>query len=179
MIIGLSGYAQVGKDTVANYLVERYGFVKVSFADPLREALYRLNPKVDIADMRGVHLSAAVDGLGWENVKADSPDTRELLQRMGTEVGREMFGKDFWVNQGLLRAKEHDKVVFADARFENEAKAIQENGGQVWRITKPGHGPVNGHLSEIALDDYNFDWYIPNYTGFNDLYDLIDQIMQS
>ena len=48
MIIGLSGYAQVGKDTVANYLVEKYGFVKVSFADPIREALYKLDPKVRI-----------------------------------------------------------------------------------------------------------------------------------
>ena len=179
MIIGLSGYAQVGKDTVANYLVDNYGFVKVSFADPLREAVYRLNPKIDIADMRGVYLASAVDNLGWENVKVESEDARRLLQRMGTEVGREMFGKDFWVNQGVLRAKEHDNVVFADTRFENEAQGIRETGGQVWRITKPGQGPVNGHPSETALDDYRFDWYIPNYTGFNDLYNLIDQIMAS
>lgn len=162
MIIGLSGYAQVGKDTIANYLVSEYGFVKISFADPLREALYRLNPKVDIADMRGVYLRAAVDGLGWENVKVDSKDTRELLQRMGTEIGREMFGEDFWVNQGLLRAKEHQNVVFADVRFKNEADAIRNAGGRVWRINKRNHGPVNNHSSEIALDDYSFDDVVYN-----------------
>lgn len=177
MIIGLSGYAQVGKDTVANYLVENYGFVKVSFADPIREALYKLDPKIRLDELSGVSLANAVDHLGWEEVKKLSPDARELLQRLGTEVGREMFGKDFWVNQGLLRAKEHDNVVFADTRFMNEADAIRANDGQVWRITKPGQGPVNDHPSEVALDNYRFDWYIPNYTGFNDLYNLIDQIM--
>lgn len=34
-LIGLSGPAGVGKDTIADYLCERYGFVKFSFADPL------------------------------------------------------------------------------------------------------------------------------------------------
>lgn len=180
MIIGLSGYAQVGKDTVADYLVEKYGFIKVSFADPIREALYKLDPKVRVGEMVGASLSNAVDHMGWEEVKKLSSDTRELLQRLGTEVGRDMFGKDFWVNQGLLRAKEHANVVFADVRFENEADAIRANDGQVWRITKPGHSPVNNHPSEVALDNYGyFDWFIPNYTGFNDLYSLIDEIMES
>lgn len=179
MIIGLSGYAQVGKDTVANYLVEKYGFVKVSFADPIREALYKLNPYVRIGDMPPTSLATAVDHMGWEEVKVFSSDTRELLQRMGTEVGREMFGKDFWVNQGLLRAREHSNVVFADTRFRNEAEAIRANGGQVWRINKPGHKPVNDHPSETALDEYRFDWHLPNYAGIEELHELVDRILQS
>jgi hypothetical protein len=180
MIIGLSGYAQVGKDTVANYLVEHYNFTKVSFADPIREALYTLDPIIsDLVMLPGVSLASAVDGLGWELVKQSSPQVRGLLQRMGTEVGREMFGEDFWVNRGLLRAKEHENVVFADTRFVNEANAINANDGQVWRITKPNHGPVNNHPSETALDNYSFDWTIPNYTVFEELYNLIDTIMAS
>lgn len=179
MIIGLSGYAQVGKDTVANYLVENYGFIKVSFADPIREALYKLNPYVRVGDMPPTSLAVAVDHMGWEDVKVFSSDTRELLQRMGTEVGRDMFGKDFWVNQGLLRAKEHANVVFADTRFVNEADAITANGGQIWRITKPGHGPVNGHPSETALDEYIPDWFVPNYTGIDQLHQIVDTIMAS
>jgi len=75
-ILGLSGYAQSGKDTIADYLVKNYGYTKISFADPIRKALYALNPKVNIADMLGVSLAAVVDGLGWENVKAESPDAR-------------------------------------------------------------------------------------------------------
>jgi hypothetical protein len=177
VIIGLSGYAQVGKDTVANYLVDHYGFVKVSFADPIREALYKLDPKIRVDELAGVSLANAVDHMGWEEVKRLSSDARELLQRLGTEVGREMFGKDFWVNQGLLRAKEHSNVVFADTRFPNEADAIKEHSGKVWRITKQGHDPVNRHASETALDDYQgFDLHIQNDLTKEDLYKIIDTL---
>lgn len=174
MIIGISGYAQSGKDTVANHLVKNYNFVKISFADPIREALIRLDPKVTIADMRGVSLASAVSGMGWENVKADSPDTRELLQRMGTEVGREMFGKDFWVNQAMLKAREHENVVFADVRFENEVEAILEASGAVWRVSKPDVEAVNRHISETSLDNYKFDKHIYNIGSLEELYSIVD-----
>ena len=179
MIIGLSGYAQVGKDTVANYLVEQYGYRRIAFADPIRRALYRLNPKVDIADMIGVPLASAVDGMGWENVKVDSEDTRKLLQRMGTEVGRELFGQDFWVHQAFNGVSSDDKVVFTDTRFLNEANHIRSYYGQIWRVNKLNHGPVNNHYSETALDDYRFDWSIPNYGSKEDLYAIVDGIMNS
>jgi dephospho-CoA kinase len=178
MIVGLSGYAQVGKDTVANHLVEKYGFVKVSFADPIREALYKLDPKIRINELSGASLSNAVDHMGWEEVKRLSSDARELLQRLGTEVGREMFGDDFWVNQGLLRAREHKNVVFADTRYRNEANAIVKSGGQIWRINKPGSKPVNNHPSEVDLDEYVPDWIIPNYMGIKELHQIIDNIME-
>ena len=44
MIIGISGYARSGKDSVANILVQDFGFERRAFADKLREALYALNP---------------------------------------------------------------------------------------------------------------------------------------
>ena len=174
MIIGLSGYAQSGKDTVADYLVKNYGFTKISFADPIRKALYALNPKIDIADMRGVPLATAVDGLGWENVKADSSDARELLQKFGTEVGRNMFGQDFWVDQAMTKASEYDNVVFADVRFPNEAKAILEASGDVWRVFKPGVVAVNNHHSETALDDYEFNRIVHNISSLDELYSIVD-----
>ena len=177
MIIGLSGYAQVGKDTVANYLIKEHGYRRVAFADPIREALYRLNPKVDIADMSGVYLSAAVDGLGWENVKVDSEDTRRLLQTMGTEVGREMFGQDFWVYQAFKGVSSEDKVVFTDVRFHNEANHIKSYYGKMWRVNKSDHGPVNKHLSETSLDSYSFDNLINNDGTKEDLYLAIESLL--
>jgi hypothetical protein len=99
MIIGLSGYAQTGKDTVASHLIKNYDFRRVAFADPIRQALYRLNPLVEVGEFRAVHLQSPVDSMGWEEVKKISPETRRLLQILGTEVGREMFGPDFWVNR--------------------------------------------------------------------------------
>ena len=35
-IISLTGNMGVGKDTMADYLVEKYGFVKVAMADPMK-----------------------------------------------------------------------------------------------------------------------------------------------
>lgn len=174
MIIGLSGYAQSGKDTIANYLVKNYGFVKISFADPIREALYKLNPYIRVMDMPPTPLAMSVDHLGWEDLKRMSPDTRELLQRLGTEVGRDMFGKDFWVNQAMLKAQEHDKVVFADVRFANEVEAIREAHGDVWRVSKPDVEAVNRHISETSLDDYKFSREIHNLGSLDDLYETVD-----
>lgn len=178
MIIGLSGYAQVGKDTVANYLVENYGYRRVAFADPIREALYRLNPKIDIADMRGVYLASAVDGLGWENIKVDSQDARLLLQRMGTEVGRQLFGEDFWVDRALHGVSKFDKVVLTDVRFPNEYRAIKSREGIVWRVEKTGVSAVNNHASETALDQQAFDGIIVNNSTKDDLYATLDYLMQ-
>lgn len=178
MILGLSGYAQTGKDTVASYLIKNYGFVRVSFADPIREAIYRLNPKITLADMRGVSLAAAVDGIGWDNVKVESEDARQLLQRMGTEVGRDMFGENFWVDQAMHKASKHDKVVFTDVRYPNELQAILEASGAVWRVIKSSVGAVNLHASESALDGYHFESAIINNGTKEDLYKSIDKLIK-
>lgn len=157
MIIGLSGYARTGKDTIANFLIENYGFTRMAFADPIREALLSLNPSVSIADMSHVPLSSAVKSMGWEAVKDLSPEVRELLQRMGTEVGRNLFGENFWVDLLMKRAIDlGTNIVIPDVRFSNEADAIRSWNGEVWRINRPGSEPVNSHLSEVELDTYPF-----------------------
>lgn len=169
MIIGLSGYARSGKNTAAEVLVKHAGFTRLSFAGPMKEALYHLNPLITIGGMRGVNLSSAIDNLGWEAVKDDSPEVRGLLQRMGTEVGREMFGEDFWVKQAMAEAKKYENVVFSDVRFINEAQAIQSAMGEVWRIERPGITPPNNHISEHQLDTFAFNAIIRNSDGLDKL----------
>lgn len=160
-IIGLSGYARSGKDTVADYLVGYHGFTKTSFADPMREALLRLDPNIDLDGYR-MHLSTALTALSWEEIKARSTEIRGLLQRLGTDVVRDMLGQDLWVEYAMSRLDADTPVVFADVRFVNEANAIKLHGGQVWRINRTGTGAVNGHPSETALDGYDFDKVIDN-----------------
>lgn len=41
-VVGVSGQAGAGKDTVANYIVEKYGFVRVALADPLKRLGFRV-----------------------------------------------------------------------------------------------------------------------------------------
>jgi hypothetical protein len=156
MIVGLSGYARSGKDTVADHLVAKYGFVKMSFADPMRSALLALDPTINVGGSY-TSLSQAVRLSGWENLKSMSDDIRPLMQRLGTEVGRKMFGENFWINLAMNEAVKHEKVVFADVRFKNEADAITLGSGSVWRIERPGFTAANDHISEIDMDDYDFN----------------------
>jgi hypothetical protein len=178
MIIGLSGWARSGKDTVANHLVENHGFVKMAFADPMREALYRLNPSIQIGEVYGVHLASAVDSMGWEELKGISPDIRPLLQRLGTEVGRQMFGENIWVDLAMKAAAQHSNVVFADCRFQNEADAIRSAGGSIWRIERPGVEAVNDHISEHELDEYAFDATLKNLDDVESLGRVVDQAIE-
>lgn len=165
-LIGLSGYAGAGKDEVARILAPN-GWQRASFADPLRAALYALNPMVigpRLAD-EPQSLAAMVDVIGWEATKRHGtygPDVRALLQRMGTEVGRNLFGQDFWVDQAMASLKEGGRYVFTDCRFPNEADAIRSRGGRVVRVVRAGVTAVNAHPSETALDGYDFDVYIVN-----------------
>lgn len=174
-VLGLSGYARTGKDTVANILVEKYGYTRMSFADPMRNALYALNPIVGLAHSEYVEeqvdLRYVVDTVGWDSYKESlwGDEMRALMQRFGTEVGREQFGENFWIDQAMHRIPDGAKAVFADTRFQNEAKAIRELGGSIWRIERNGIGPVNSHISEVDLDNYPFDLTIYNDNSLEDL----------
>lgn len=179
MLIGLSGYARSGKDTVAEYLVKNYGFTRMAFADPMKEALYRLDPQITFGGMAGLSLAWAVDKSGWEVVKDEAPEVRGLLQRMGTEVGRNMFGEDFWVDYAIGQSWKNDNVVFSDVRFRNEASAVQKNWGQNWRVNRPGTLAANAHISETEMDGYKeFDTVIHNDGSLEELYAQVDKIME-
>lgn len=181
MIIGLSGYARSGKDTVADILVKEAGFIRVAFADKLRQALYALNPIVwrertydggnHPIGWRTVYLQEIIDQHGWDGVKATEygPEVRRLLQRMGTEVGRNILGEDIWVDAVLRSIDVTKNYVATDCRFTNEAKAVTRKGGQVWRITRPGVEPANDHISEIGLDTWPWDAVILNDGSLDDL----------
>lgn len=155
-LVGLVGYADVGKDSVAAVLDQHYGFRRRALADKVREALLALNPTIEYEGACGscVHtlpLADLVDQEGWEGAKRRD-EVRELLQRMGTEVGRNMFGQDVWID---LLEKEGlpSRTVITDIRFHNELDWVKAKGGSIWRILRPGFGPVNDHLSESCLDD--------------------------
>ena len=176
MIIGLSGYARSGKDTVADHLVSTYNFSQHSFAASMKEAMYRLNPIVHCDKIGQLRYKSLVDAYGLDKVKEDYPEVRRLLQIFGTEVGREMFGENFWVDLVLNNLKSFHTVI-SDVRFVNEADAIRAKGGQIWRVNRLGIGPVTGHSSEVSLDNYNFDCIINNDYDIQTLNKNIDLII--
>lgn len=173
--IGLSGWAKSGKDTFASYLIEKYGYKRLSFADPMREALLRLNPSIPYMGLDvGIKLATAVRLMGWESVKRETPEVRDLLQRFGTEVGREMFGENFWVDLAISKIQPGDKIVFSDVRYKNEADAIRSIGGLIIRVNRDGVVAANDHSSEHDLDDYDFDLVVDNNGSLEDLWAVIE-----
>jgi len=166
MIIGLSGYAQSGKDTVANYLSE-YGFTRLAFADPIRKLLYQMNPIVK----EGYRVKGVVDAYGWDRAKVEFPEIRTLLQNLGLGA-RDLFGEDFWVRQtvNLNRDNIQKDFVVTDVRFINEAKAIKLiPNSQIWRVVRPGVEAVNGHVSETEMDNWKYDQTFFNAGTIEDL----------
>jgi hypothetical protein len=172
MIIGISGYAQSGKDEIAK-IAATYGFERAAFADTLREALLALNPLIGV----GVRVKDFVGLVGWEKAKRTSPELRMLLQRIGTEAGREIFGENIWVDRTLDKLDPTKNYIITDVRYKNEADAIRDLGGQLWRVKRPGTGPVNNHKSEVDLDGYNFDFLIKNDGDLENLKHLVDKMM--
>lgn len=179
-VIGLTGYAQSGKDTAAGFLIEQ-GWTRLSFADALRDSLYALNPIVPVGvsqyDLDGaVHtmrVQEIVDDIGYERAKVDYPEIRQLLQRFGTDVGRALYGETFWVDRVKNQIKSGGKYVISDVRFPNEADMVHSFGGKVWRIKRTGTAAVNSHISDTGIDSLPIDGVIPNAATIEHFRDLV------
>lgn len=160
VIIGLSGYAGAGKDTVALALCREHGFTRVAFADALRQFAENLNPLVETPD--GIkHLGALLKSHGWDRAKREVPAVRRVLQDIGLEV-RDVVGVDAWVDVAMKAARGQREVVITDVRFPNEATAIKNAGGHVVRLDRSGVGPINSHPSERSMDDWQYDARVGN-----------------
>ncbi len=189
-LVGLLGRKRSGKDSLAEVLVGEFGFARVAFADPLKEAALGLDPLVGptglpFAPARVMRrLSEVVDSIGWERAK-EVPEVRRTLQRLGTEAIRAL-DEGFWVRIAMRAVRElregpapatyparaHARgvpVVVTDVRLSNEAEAIQEAGGALVRIVRPGVESGDSHASEVALDDWPTNYVVVNDGTLDDL----------
>lgn len=151
-IIGLTGYAQHGKDTVGKVLIEEFGFTRFAFADPLKSMTYTLNPIVFVEETdeeatrceafpNGIasgfyHYADLIDDYGIELAKKVA-EVRRLLQVMGTECVRDHLGVNAWVDATGLAIQEAgvERAVITDARFPNEFEWTKANG-ELWRVSR-------------------------------------------
>lgn len=181
-IIALTGYAGVGKDTIAECLINQ-GWYRLAFADKLKELAWDINPVVDEPLGRvSVHLQHFASSLGGtpespleavDLAKKYSAYGREFLQNLGQAV-RDHLGPNVWID--LLQHEMSEaysqgvsKFVITDLRYPNEAEWIDDGasvGGwdsSIIRIVRPGVAPVNSHVSDAGQDalaghiDYTID----------------------
>lgn len=194
IILGISGKACVGKDTAADWLVGKYGFVKIAFADVIKRICM---------DTFGF-TEEQLWGPSQTRNKIDDRygiSPREALQAFG-DAGRNLYG-DIWIEYTLniartLSTKHHyhyhyakgmhqsshfqwkdvppRHVVVSDARYINEINAIKDENGINIRLLRPEvalEGSTGKHSSESnqkLISDDSFDSVIENSSTIPDLY---------
>ena len=164
-VIGVTGKARSGKDTLSEHLYTRLGFDcnRAAFADPLKDMLRALG----IDDIEGykeeVHPLLGVT-------------SRKMMQTLGTEWGREAIGEDTWINLTKEKGKGKKFLVISDVRFENEANFVRENG-ILLHVT--GRGGIKGfHKSESGVKFQLGDFRIDNSYDIEYLFSQADTLLK-
>lgn len=182
--IGVVGRKRAGKDTIADHLVQNYGYVRVGLADPVKELALVLDPIVHAEGetARVVHLSEIIAERGWERAKDEIPEVRRVLQAFGTDVVRKRFGDSAWIDLALAKVRELNAqgvaAVLPDVRFPNEGTAVRlAAAGQLIRVMRPGLSTEDNHDSERYTDTIPVDVELSNDGAVQDLLKRVDDVL--
>lgn len=205
-IIGISGFINSGKNTVASQLIDIYGFRKDSFAASLKDAsatIFDWDRQMLEGDTNESRAWREEVDSWWANkLGIDNFSPRLALQLIGTDSLRNHFNEGLWflTLENRIRKNPNRDVVISDVRFPNEIKFIQSQGGIMIRVNR-GPTPVwyetaimanNGnsiaktvmektysfaHFSEWAWCGATFDYEIDNNGSLEDLNEQIKQIL--
>jgi len=201
MLVGIMGRKGSGKDTCADYLVKQYGFVKKSFADPLKKVCQELFLFTN-EQLYGTLEQKETPDPRWFNC---SP--RTAMQFVGTDLFRDRLDeimpglkKNIFTHHFKLYYKENPniKIVIADVRFKNEVDLIKSLGGVIIKLDRLRTNNFTrntfnifqsikniirslitpDHSSESELDNLHGDYDIMNDSTQQQLYNKLDVIMK-
>lgn len=183
-IIGIAGRKYNGKDTLGDILVNKYGYTKLSFAQPIKDIskiLFGFNDEQLYGSLKEV-----VDSR-W-NVTP-----RDMFQFIGTEMFRNMMatkipglGQGFWIKCFMERVKimiqqnPNIKIVIPDIRFPNEIDAIRKfNNHLLLRVNRPCvNNNIDVHESEIHIEELSVDHVILNDSDIKNLENALNKHLQ-
>jgi hypothetical protein len=172
ILVGLTGRAGSGKDTVAEYIQKHYQFTQYALADPIK---------------RGIEAMLGVPAWVWTDRAAKEAtiswlgkSPRQLAQTLGTEWGRRQVRDDLWLQLGLrrwdvVRRSQAPRLVISDVRFDNEAVAIKMSGGSVWRVVREEAPDIAAHESERGINPYLITGDIKNNGTIEELHSGLDE----
>ena len=144
-LIGVAGAKGVGKDTFFNVLKSRLMPVqRIAFADCI---------KADVSQLPGIE-------------GATKEDIRAIYQEYG-EVAKKLQGSDYWLDRlkPVLSALDTSKAtIVTDVRFKFEAEWINQQGGVVVVVTRPG-SDGDDHVSEQDWRQIDADHQIENFSS--------------
>lgn len=171
-LIGITGRAGSGKDTVAAYMCANYGFESLAFADPIRAGMRAI---VGLEDYQFSHPHKEVV------LEEFGKSPRQMMQALGTDWARSLVHQDFWI---ILAGKEisslqddYIEVVVTDVRFENEAEFLRNKGGEIWHINREGAGTPHSHASEAGIQRKPEDKVLDNNSSLYALFRQVDNLL--
>ena len=207
ILLGLSGKAGSGKDSVAAYLKQQYGFIPFSFSDTLyREVVSAFDlPDEDLLRDRATkevptkvlcgencsdpNFVSLLAGSGYVD-RGDAPRSpRQILQMWGTNYRRAQ-DPDYWIKkaeawlEAILKAAPYPELrpqlfVCSSVRFENEREWIKDPNGSIWHLRRFNAAPVHAHESENELPVLEGERVIYNNYTLDYLHRGVDQLLSS
>jgi len=141
MKVAICGPMASGKTTLADYLVEHHGFVKLSFAAGVKAM--------------GEKIVDALIEEGLVSPEAAGKKHRGVLQAIGAEGRR--LRPTIWIEDALTQAENHEKVVIDDMRYINEAKLAHEQGFVNLRLCI-SENLQKSRLQRTYPDDWERHW---------------------
>jgi hypothetical protein len=205
--IVLVGFAGCGKNTVGEYLVERYGYVGMSFADALKDAVSAIfcwdRTLLEGNTPEAREWRETIDP--WWAEKLNIPDftPRWMLRNFGTEIMRNHFNPDIWISnveRRILDLGPNANVVVFDGRFPNEINLVRQKfNGTAIRVKRGPEpdwfdmagranfgdayarsylGAMNVHSSEFSWIGTNIDLLLENDGTVYDLQRRVDSIAE-
>ena len=186
MLIGLLARRTYGKDTIADYLVENYGYKKVPLASPLKEAC-RVLFNFDDEQLYGSQKETIDPNWGIA--------PRQMFQYLGTDILRNDISRimpdikdNFWVNnikiqyEKALEKDPNTRFIISDVRFQNEVDVIHQLGGKVVKIERNLNinDTTDTHESEKSIDFINnYDILVENTGTLAELYIKTDELVEN
>jgi len=137
-IVGISGFAQTGKDTLfilAHEILDKEDIkiTRAAFADGVKQDLHQLLVK-----------KAGISAF------TNDPEEKKLIRPLLVEYGTGLMRRldpEYWIRR-MERSIELGKTIGAkvfitDLRYPNELEWLKSKGGKLIHITKTGSGPAN------------------------------------
>jgi hypothetical protein len=187
MIVSIYGRNRAGKTTLADMLVSEYGFIKISFADALREItqlFFGINVdwktdeewSVDFGYLEGLDklFSIVKDKNNIKQLMIDKikhattkkQAYRITLELLGTEVFRKTVLNEIWcaivVFDVVCFAGSNEHIVFDDMRFPNEFEVLNNLNTKFIRIISDYEEPEGEHESQKYIEGFKNDYVIYN-----------------
>ncbi len=163
------GLVRAGKDTIADYLVSKYGFFKYNFSDVLRDRILKRGAEPTKEEMIAEGMNVRKE-FGSQSVIAEI-----LLKKVDKTKDNVFTGAREPSEEIILRRELSDlKIIKIEAPLETRFKRSEKNNIEDIINRDKHDSDVLGVKKIIAKADYSID----NSGNLEDLYRQVDEILE-